>query len=78
MTKPVEKVINEALSLPHDDRAKLAASLLASLDGPEDPDLETAWAAEIRRRIKEIDAGTVTLIPWEEVKRRIEEDVLGR
>lgn len=78
MTKPVQKVINEALRLAHDDRAKLAASLLASLDGPEDPDVETAWAAEIRRRIEEVDAGTAKLIPWEDVKRRIEKDVLGR
>jgi len=71
-------VINEALRFAHDDRAKLAASLIVSLDGPQDPDVETAWAAEIRRRIEEVDAGTVKLIPWEEVKLRIEEDALGR
>lgn len=33
-----------------------------------DPDVEAAWSEEIRRRLAEIDAGTVELIPWEEVR----------
>jgi putative addiction module component (TIGR02574 family) len=56
----------------------LAAELLASLDGPADPDAEAAWAAEIERRVDAIEAGSVALEPWDEVKRRIEKDLLGR
>ena len=56
----------------------MAAELLASLDGPADPDAETAWAAEIERRVDAIEAGAVALEPWEDVKRRIEKDILGR
>jgi putative addiction module component (TIGR02574 family) len=59
-------------------RAELAAELLASLDGPADPDAEAAWDAEIDRRIAAIEAGTIQLEPWSEVKRRIERDLLGR
>lgn len=51
---------------------------LASLDGPADPDAEAAWDAEIERRIEAIEAGTIRLEPWAEVKRRIERDLLGR
>jgi putative addiction module component (TIGR02574 family) len=59
-------------------RAELAAELLASLDGPADPDAEAEWTAEIVRRVDAIEAGTVTLEPWTDVKRRIEKEILGR
>ena len=56
----------------------LAAELLASLDGPADSDAESAWNAEINRRIEAIEAGTIRLEPWDQVKRRIETALLGR
>ena len=71
-------VLADALRLEPEARAEVAAKLLASLDGPADPDAEAAWDAEIGRRIDAIEAGTVRLEPWSEVKRRIERDVLGR
>ena len=78
MTKPAQAVLAEALRLDVDARAEVAAELLASLDGPADSDAEAAWAAEIERRVAAIEAGTVKLEPWEEVKRRIEQEILGR
>jgi putative addiction module component (TIGR02574 family) len=78
MPKAVTDVLADALRLEPDARAELAAELLASLDGPPDPDAEAAWNAEIDRRIAAIEAGTIRLEPWSEVKRRIERDVLGR
>jgi putative addiction module component (TIGR02574 family) len=78
MAKPMTVVLADALRLDDDARAELAAELLASLDGPADPNAETAWDAEIERRIAAIEAGTIPLEPWDEVRRRIERDVLGR
>jgi putative addiction module component (TIGR02574 family) len=78
MTKPAQTVLAEALRLDVDARAEVAAELLASLDGPADADAEAAWAAEIERRVAAIEAGTVKLEPWEDVKRRIEREILGR
>jgi putative addiction module component (TIGR02574 family) len=78
MTKPMSAVLAEALRLDEDARAHVAAELVASLDGPADPDAESAWDAEIERRIAAIEAGTIQLEPWEQVKRRIEKDILGR
>jgi len=75
MTKPIAAVLAEALRLDDDARAELAAELLASLDAPADPDAESAWDAEIERRIAAIEAGTIQLEPWEHVKRRIEKDI---
>ena len=34
-------------------------------------DAEVAWAAEIRRRLARVDAGTAATIPWSEARRRI-------
>ena len=78
MSKAVQSVLAEALRLDLHGRAELAAELLKSLDGPADPDAEAAWAAEIERRVEAIEAGTVELEPWEDVKRRTESEILGR
>ena len=78
MSKATHDVLADALRLEPDSRAEVAAELLASLDGPADPDAAVEWDAEIERRIAAIEAGTIRLEPWSEVKRRIERDVLGR
>jgi len=78
MSKPTQSVFAEALRLEPESRAELAAELLASLDGPADPDAEAAWDLEIERRIAAIESGSVRLEPWTDVKRRIEKEILGR
>lgn len=78
MPKTATEVLADALRLDADGRAEVAAELLASLDGPADPNAEAAWDAEIERRVEAIEAGAIRLEPWTEVKRRIERDVLGR
>lgn len=78
MPKTVTDVLADALRLEPDARAEVAAELLASLDGPADPDADAAWDVEIERRIEAIESGQTRLEPWPEVKRRIERDVLGR
>jgi putative addiction module component (TIGR02574 family) len=60
-----------ALKLSPEDREKLATVLIASLGpGPAEKDegYDEAWAAEIERRIVEIEEGRAKTVPWEEVK----------
>ena len=78
MTKSAEAVLAEALRLDVKTRAEIASELLASLDGPADPDAEQAWAAEIDRRVKTLETGTEPLESWDDVKQRIERQILGR
>jgi putative addiction module component (TIGR02574 family) len=78
MTKAAEKILAEALTLDTRERADVAARLITSLDGEPDEDVEAAWAAEVARRIEEIEAGRVELVPWEDVERRIERDIVKR
>ena len=67
----LEKVRSEALNLSEPERAELAHNLVASLDGPSEPDVEKAWDAEILRRLAEIDSDTANLIDREEFGRRL-------
>jgi putative addiction module component (TIGR02574 family) len=78
MSKAVDEVLAQALSLDPKSRAELAFELLASLEGPPDVDAEAAWEAEIRRRVAAIEAGTAKLEPWEALKARIEKTLRGR
>jgi putative addiction module component (TIGR02574 family) len=56
----------QAQSLSAEDRARLAESLLASLD-PRVADVEAAWAQEISKRVAEVESQHVQLIPAENV-----------
>jgi putative addiction module component (TIGR02574 family) len=67
----VAELLKEAAKLPEADRAALADSLLESLDTEVDEDAEEAWHAEVHRRLTEIDTGAVSLVPWEDVQRRL-------
>jgi putative addiction module component (TIGR02574 family) len=67
----LEKVRTEALNLSEPERAELAHNLVASLDGPSEPDAEKAWDTEILRRLAEIESGTANLIDREEFGRRM-------
>jgi putative addiction module component (TIGR02574 family) len=66
-----EDLLEHAMKLPDDKRAKLASELLASLDGPADADVEQAWGAEIKRRIADVESGSVELEDWQQVRKRI-------
>jgi putative addiction module component (TIGR02574 family) len=68
------ELLQRALQLPADDRLALAAEILESVEGPEDPQWAAAWAAELDRRVRELDAGTAKTIPWEQVRS----ETLGR
>ena len=61
MSNQRETVEAQALKLSPEERAQLADRLLTSLF--EDHDIEDAWAAEVERRIEEIENGRAKLIP---------------
>ena len=74
MTSRAEALLREVLTLPAEERADVAAELLASLDDapPDSPaDVEAAWAREIERRAGKVMSGESTGEPWEDVRARI-------
>ena len=77
MNTTTNRLYQNALQLPDTERAELAARLIESLDPEMDQDLDTAWSAEIERRIRELDDGTVKSIPWPEARRMIAGELDG-
>ncbi len=74
MTKRAQELLREALTLPVDERADVAAELLASLDEPAAKDaaaVEAAWAREIERRARRVMSGESAGESWEDARARI-------
>ena len=69
METQLEILESEALKLTLGERAALAQRHLASLD--EDSEIEDAWAAEIERRIADVESGAVQVIPIAEALARV-------
>lgn len=77
MTKDASRLLEEVLLLAPNDRARIAAELLSSLD-KQDQDVKTAWAAEIERRIADAEADPDNEDDWRTALNAIRQDVLSR
>jgi putative addiction module component (TIGR02574 family) len=64
------EILKRALTLPDEERAKLAARLIDSLDPTIDENVEAAWHEEIARRIEEVENGKVKNHPLERGSRK--------
>jgi putative addiction module component (TIGR02574 family) len=71
MSGIANKVFEEALSLPSDERVSLVEKLLMSLNLPIQPEIDRLWAEEAERRISQIERGDVELIPGDDVFAKI-------
>lgn len=68
-----QALIDEALRLPPEDRARIAAELIASVDGEPEPDAEAAWVREIEQRARRALASPEGGADWETVRRQVED-----
>jgi len=70
----VEKILQEALALSHEDRGRLVDALLRSFE-PEavltEDEREAEWTAELDRRLRDFDEGRSKAIPYEEAMAQI-------
>lgn len=71
MPGAANKVFEEALSLPSDERASLVEKLISSLNLPVQEKIDQLWAEEAERRISQIEKGDKRLIPGNEVFAKI-------
>lgn len=71
MSTSVQELFRQASALDEHDRATLAGLLLESLEREVDEHVEAAWQEEIARRLAELDADRVQLVPWDEVKAKL-------
>jgi putative addiction module component (TIGR02574 family) len=61
MASQIDIIEAQALKLTAEERAQLADRLITSIF--DDHEIESAWAAEVERRIEAIESGHATLIP---------------
>lgn len=74
VTSETETILRDALALRDEDRADLAAQLLASLDSPavDDPaTLGAVWASELERRAARALSGEAATEDWATVRDRV-------
>jgi putative addiction module component (TIGR02574 family) len=69
MRRNLAQVLAELLQLPLHVRARLAESLIASLD--DEAEIEQAWRAEVARRVAALDAGSARTRPLAEVMHEL-------
>lgn len=72
MTQRASEVLRQALALSTDERADLVFELIASVDGGQDEDAETAWIHEIERRAEQARTGATKGEEWGAVRARVE------
>ena len=66
----LQKIEDEALHLPKEERAQLIQRLVLSLESPSEEELRSDWLLEARRRGEELDNGTVRAVSSEDVMRK--------
>ncbi|MEP6484200.1 MAG: addiction module protein [Rudaea sp.] len=71
MTHTVEEIFAEAVELGERERASLAGLLIHSLEPSRDSRVDESWLVEIKNRIRAMDSGGVSEVPWEEVRARL-------
>ena len=62
------------MDLDEDEREMLAIRLGLSLSDQKEPGYDEAWAAELKKRIEEVDRGEADLVDWEEAEKLIFDD----
>jgi putative addiction module component (TIGR02574 family) len=70
MSRNLEELESEVLSLGLEGRSQLAEKLILSLDAPKEEENLNLWVAEAERRLKELKEGKAKEIPAEEAFRR--------
>lgn len=66
----LQKIEDEALHLPKEERAQLIQRLVLSLESPSEEELKSDWLFEARRRAEELDNGSVQAVPGDDVMRK--------
>jgi putative addiction module component (TIGR02574 family) len=69
--KSVKPITLSALALSPKSRAKLAETLLASLDKPGHEEIDRSWAKEAEDRIRAFDASEMDCVSGKEVFRQL-------
>ncbi|HVR09276.1 MAG TPA: addiction module protein [Thermoanaerobaculia bacterium] len=71
MSISAKALLELALQLPREERARFAAELISSLGDVPETGVEEAWDVELQRRIEQVDQGEIQLLEWNAVKAEV-------
>ena len=69
MSANAEKILQEALNLPPQDRAEVLERLLATFQEAPDPELDKLWALEAEDRLDAYERGELDSVSADEVRQ---------
>lgn len=72
MSARTTEILQEVLSMPAEDRAKFADSVLASLEEPSNPRILELWAAEAEDRVAAFEQNEIEAVSAESVFEEID------
>ena len=76
MSTGYQQVMERALALSASERVALADTMLESVGDEEAETLtseewESAWKAEVQRRLQQVEQGIAKVYSWDEVEQRL-------
>ena len=77
MPMTLDQIVEEASHLPREQVAEVVDRLTSALHADVEPEIETAWKHETRRRLEELESGKVQAVPGDVVSNRIRK-IVGR
>ncbi|MBC8071136.1 MAG: addiction module protein [Deltaproteobacteria bacterium] len=77
MTSVAQRILEEAMALPEDERVALVEALSDTLDRPAEA-LSPEWKAEVLTRIEAVERGDVEPVEWTDVEARIRSTIAQR
>jgi putative addiction module component (TIGR02574 family) len=77
MTMSTDDLLAEALRLSREERARVAAELLSSLE-EMDEEVVAIWAEELLRRSADVRAGRVSPVSWTTARQEILTELADR
>ncbi len=75
MSLPVKRILQEGLSLPPQERRRVAETLLDSIPHESVSEIEEAWNQEAVRRAERVERGEVEGAAGEEALRELEAEL---
>jgi hypothetical protein len=75
MATTVEQLVEQAMTLPTEARARLVDLLVESLDADELGPIDRLWLAEARRRRDDVRSGRVQSIPGDEGLQQVRDSL---
>lgn len=75
MATSVEQLVEQAMTLPSESRARLADLLVESLEGDDLGRIEQLWISEAKHRRDEVRTGKVETVIGDEALRQVRDSI---